>query len=81
MTKKIELKDPFLWKTNELPFTIEEEAYRRGFSQGFFVATQRPDLKFKDILSWRYGNEEIGAPGTLYEKIFISCRESQVKNG
>ncbi len=70
--KNINLKDPFLWQPNDIHFTQEEEAYRRGFSQGFYVGSTRPDLKMSEILEWRYGEKETGAPGTPYENDYIS---------
>jgi hypothetical protein len=45
----------------------EEQAYRRGFSQGFFTGKTNPDLDYKKINEWRYSKKTVGAPGTCME--------------
>ena len=47
--------------------SVEEQAYRRGYSQGFYTARNNPDVSFLEVNAWRYSDELTHPPGSLYE--------------
>jgi hypothetical protein len=55
-------------KEDALPeLSCEDQAYRRGFSQGFFVGRTNTMLTQQEILAWRHSKKRVGAPGTPSE--------------
>ena len=48
-------------------FSKEEEAYRRGYSQGFFAACCNPDVKHCEVQEWRYHGGLTHPPGSICE--------------
>ena len=53
-------------------FTEEEEAYRRGYSQGFEAALRRPDVTLNDVYCWRFSCAETAPPGSYFENQYLS---------
>lgn len=52
----------------------EEEAYRRGYSHGFHVGLNNPNITMYEVLKWRYGQSSNGGPGSYGENIeFNGC--------
>lgn len=47
----------------EVEFSQEEEAYRRGYIHGF-VSGRNTDTDFEEVRKWRYGNELVAPPGS-----------------
>ena len=45
----------------------EEEAYRRGYCQGFFAARNRPDVDTGEGRAWRGSPERVCPPGSFME--------------
>lgn len=52
-------------------FSKEEEAYRRGFSHGFVEGRSDSDITQQEVMSWRYSNDETGAPGSFLQGKYI----------
>jgi hypothetical protein len=42
----------------------EEEAYRRGYSQGFFAARHNPEVEVGEVMAWRGSPERTCPPGS-----------------
>lgn len=66
---KEDYKKYIYWKhceetMNDVEFTEEEKAFRRGFSHGFYAARKNPNLLEKEVDNWVYGNEPTCPPGT-----------------
>ena len=59
-----------------------EEQYRKGFSHGYEIGKNNPNLDEK-INEWRYDNETrvIGAPGTLYEGRIMNEIKPSLEDG
>ena len=53
---------------NDPPFTHEEEAYRRGYSQGFAAARnkQNQTLSVEEIYAWRNSKAPTCPPGSKW---------------
>lgn len=49
------------------PLSAENEAFRRGFHQGFYVGRNVPRVTDEQVRAWRYGDEHVGPPGTMME--------------
>ncbi len=57
----------------------EEEAYRRGYTQGFFNARhpENKNLTFEDVRDWRDNSEESpdNHPPGSYQRKYINAQE------
>lgn len=67
-------------KIEESAFTKEEEAYRRGYSQGFIAARRNPELDWNEVYAWRHGNQDTCPPGSQMEGVYLkglreNCKE------
>jgi hypothetical protein len=51
-------------------WTDEENAYRRGYHQGFY-AGKNTDVTIEEVKAWRYGNDDVAPPGSGFERFKI----------
>lgn len=58
-------------------FTAEEEAYRRGYSQGFYAARTRSDVDYEIVYAWRHSEEQTCPPGSGFENQHIHGLEQE----
>ena len=56
---------------NHVEFSKQEEAYRRGYHQGFSAARENYDLDISEVAEWRYGNSETAPPGSGLEGMHL----------
>jgi hypothetical protein len=49
---------------DEVAFSMEEEAYRRGYEQGFYAARNKPELTLSEVQIWRHSREDTAPPGS-----------------
>lgn len=52
-------------------WTKEEQAFRRGYCQGFWAAKKRLDVTFEDVKKWRYGSDHTAPPGSGMEGVHL----------
>ena len=78
MREILDLKE--LLEEEHVPFTKEEQAYRRGYCHGFLAAIRNDDLTWQDVYAWRNGNDETGPPGSVFSGIYMDGLRQNNKN-
>lgn len=60
-----EIKEEYL--KPEKVHSVEEEAYRRGYAQGFFASRNSPDVSIQEVQAWRHSDKKTCPPGSAWE--------------